>query len=322
MSLRGVNLNMIPVLQALLREKSVSRAAKRLNLTQPAVSIALAKLRAELDDPLLVLVGRDMELTPRGHALVRPVEDACAALERVLAPPTFDPGAAVRTFVMATFDYSALIAGPRMIRALAKQAPGISMHFMNWSLRYSGQIPAHVDVMLLPLEAIQQFKDEQLRYEGVFHDQIVYMAGPGNPLYNCSEPTLQDLQEQRTVRFSPGHGDTASINGNPFNFHYSPLFIPEAKGRELALTEQFSLAPLMALLSGSMCEAPRRLVEALQQYIPLRIFDAGLPTVEVFVTWRRTLDSDPGHRWFRELLMETIRDDRFTSPDEVEPGVS
>ena len=81
MSIRSINLNLIPILQALLKEESVAKAAIQVNLSQPAMSGALARLRLILDDPLLVRVGRSMRLTPRAERLRRQLDEICGQVE-------------------------------------------------------------------------------------------------------------------------------------------------------------------------------------------------------------------------------------------------
>src|SRR5256885_2988543 len=101
---RQINLNLLPALEALLREGGVGAAAKRTHVTQSAMSHSLRKLRELLGDPLLVPMGRSLVLTPRAKALRGRITDALEALGGALEPPRFDPRTSTRTFRIATVD--------------------------------------------------------------------------------------------------------------------------------------------------------------------------------------------------------------------------
>ncbi|MCQ4314323.1 LysR family transcriptional regulator [Pseudomonas stutzeri] len=128
MNIYNFDLNLLRVLDALLRERNVSRAAERLSLSQPAVSNALNRLRELLDDPLLVRVGRVMQPTPRALSLEAPIRDALQQIEHTLnAGDFFDPSTSRQRFVIAVTDYVELICMPRLMAHLADVAPGIQL---------------------------------------------------------------------------------------------------------------------------------------------------------------------------------------------------
>jgi len=128
MNIYNFDLNLLRVLDALLRERNVSRAAERLSLSQPAVSNALNRLRELLDDPLLVRVGRAMQPTPRALSLEAPIRDALQQIEHTLnAGDFFDPATSRQRFVIAVTDYVELICMPRLMAHLAQVAPGVQL---------------------------------------------------------------------------------------------------------------------------------------------------------------------------------------------------
>jgi len=128
MNIYNFDLNLLRVLDALLRERNVSRAAERLSLSQPAVSNALNRLRELLDDPLLVRVGRAMQPTPRALSLETPIRDALQQIEHTLnAGDFFDPATSRQRFVIAVTDYVELICMPRLMAHLAQVAPGVQL---------------------------------------------------------------------------------------------------------------------------------------------------------------------------------------------------
>ncbi|MUF06824.1 LysR family transcriptional regulator [Pseudomonas sp. CCM 7893] len=125
--LRRIDLNLLVVLDALLSEQHVTRAAERLHLSQPAVSHALARLRDLLGDPLLVRQGGTLAPTPRALELAAPLADALAQVQALLAPNRFDPASAKRTFRLAMSDYGAALLLPGLVRTLRREAPGIDL---------------------------------------------------------------------------------------------------------------------------------------------------------------------------------------------------
>lgn len=128
MNIYTFDLNLLRVLDALLRERNVSRAAERLSLSQPAVSNALNRLRELLDDPLLVRAGRAMQPTPRALSLEAPIRDALQQIEHTLnAGDFFDPASSRQRFVIAVTDYVELICMPALMAHLANVAPGIQL---------------------------------------------------------------------------------------------------------------------------------------------------------------------------------------------------
>ncbi|WP_309349428.1 LysR substrate-binding domain-containing protein [Telmatospirillum sp.] len=126
-NLRGIDLNLLVVLDALLVERHVSRTALRLNMSQPAVSHALARLRSLLDDPLLTRQGGGLAPTIRAMELSKPLAEALAQIRSVLGPDSFEPGRTKHTFRLAMSDYGAEIVLPNLLRTLRRSAPSIDL---------------------------------------------------------------------------------------------------------------------------------------------------------------------------------------------------
>jgi DNA-binding transcriptional LysR family regulator len=126
-NLRSVDLNLLVTLQALLEEKHISRAALRLHRSQPAVSHALANLRRQFNDPLLVRRSGGLELTPRAVELLPALNRALSHVGDLLDAPQFDPAQSKRSFRLAMSDYGARVVLPALIRTLRQVAPGIDL---------------------------------------------------------------------------------------------------------------------------------------------------------------------------------------------------
>lgn len=157
MNISTFDLNLLRVLDALLRECNVSRAAERLSLSQPAVSNALNRLRVLLDDPLLVRVGRSMQPTPRAQDLAGPIRAALQQIEQSLsAGEVFDPARSKQRFSIAVTDYVELICMPRLIEQLSRLAPGIriEIHHLSPTLPSEALDKGELDLVLGRFEEI------------------------------------------------------------------------------------------------------------------------------------------------------------------------
>jgi len=304
MSLRAVNLNLIPVLRALLRYQSISDAAEAVHLSQPTVSVALARLRETLGDPLLVRVGRKMELTQRARDLIKPVEDACDALEAVLMAPEFNPSLAVRTFSIATSDHMSALLGPPLIAALARQSPRITVHFMGYTADMGVRHRlGEVDLTIMPRQVIELFGYQELRIKHLFREDFVDVIGPSHKL--AGKPRVTGLEAALYPRaiFAPTV-QLREIFGQAYGI---PGATDGTFGSQPSIAAKFDqLMPLlmMAALGDMIVTIPRYLALRLQAFFGLRIIGESVPPIDVCLTWSPILETDPAHRWFRTLLAE------------------
>jgi len=125
--IRKNDLNLLVVLDVLLDELHISNAAKRLNLSQPAMSRALARLRIMFDDPLIVRVSKGYQRTPRGEMLVSTVGSILNKIENTLSEREFDPEVYQHEFVVCTLDYGEAVLMPRIMERIMAEAPGIKI---------------------------------------------------------------------------------------------------------------------------------------------------------------------------------------------------
>ena len=135
LNLRTFDLNLLKVFDTVMAERSLTRAAEQLALTQPAVSNALRRLRDALGDELLVRKGRSLEPTPRGQELWPAVRDTLQRLQASLAPAVFEPATADTTFVLTMADATAAELMPGLVEVLARDAPGISLRVVPLTTR-------------------------------------------------------------------------------------------------------------------------------------------------------------------------------------------
>src|SRR5689334_4944846 len=149
-NISSINLNLMVALQALLDERSVTRAAKRTGVTQPAMSNTLAQLRTLFGDPLFRRGAHGLEPTPRALALAEPVRQGLRLLSDALVTPSFDAASAERAFVVAASDYVEFVLMPPLMRRLAVEAPGVRIEIRPWGLHEvpSSLARAEADLMI------------------------------------------------------------------------------------------------------------------------------------------------------------------------------
>ena len=178
-ALQNLDLNLLVSLDALLRERSVTRAAAGLGLSQPTLSTALSRLRRHFDDELLTRVGNSYELTPLATDLVERVTGAVGVLERVFAgQPEFDPAVSDREFTVVVSDYAATVLGGPLSELLAAEAPSVCLRFQQMRTETVDAAPESlraVDGLLLPHGYLTD-----LPHQDLYDDQWVCMVGAGN----------------------------------------------------------------------------------------------------------------------------------------------
>ena len=266
--LRRIDLNLLVILDALLGEQHVTRAAERLHLSQPAVSHALARLRDLLGDPLLVRAGSGLAPTARALELAAPLAETLAQVQSLLAPNTFDPASARRTFRLAMSDYGAAIILPGLIRTLRAEAPGIDLQISHASREgmVEGLLNGDIDLAagVLPelpgeLRSTPLFEeryvcllDRQSLPAGGVLDLPTYlsrphvlleMRGSGTPEI---ERTLTALRERRRVAISLPHWSVASqfISGTDLILTVASRALNEVDDESLIVVPPpFEIAP-------------------------------------------------------------------------------
>lgn len=303
MSLRAVNHNLLPVLLALLRDRNVTLAARNLGLSQPAVSKSLTQLRAILGDELLVRAGRGLVLTKRGEDLLAPVAAICESLDRLWRAQTFDPAASTREFVIAGTDYCAMLMVPALAQALAVQAPGVSMRFVDLVPQMLMEERADIDFAMAPDFMVPPPLMEAGGVMTLFVEDFVAVVAKDHPLAAARDGPLKDTGSTPSILF--GNDDPLlprELRGA------MPLAIPSPT---LAVVRQFLTLPLLALLTGAVAAVPRRLVTLISPLLPLHIVPGAAPDrqVSMVLAWHKRRDGDADHRWFRDLIATHLADD-------------
>jgi DNA-binding transcriptional LysR family regulator len=296
-TLAAIDLNLLVVLRALLRERHVTRAAARVGLSQSAASHALARLRELLGDPLLVRQGRAQALTPRATRLLPALERGLGDLEAAIAGhPEFDPATARRRFTIGASDYlQALMIGP-LLRKLAAQAPQIDLTIVVFpnleELLESGAI----DLVL----TVDNQTPRAAKRETLFAEGFTCMVRRGHPEIK-QRLSLKRYLAQRHLVIAP--------SGTPGSLVDTAL---ERRGleRRVALrVTNFLIAPVVVSETDLINTMPTRLARHLAKTYPLRLFPPPLelPHFEYCMSWHPRLDGDPSQRWLREFVASVTK---------------
>lgn len=294
--LAGFDLNLLLVLDALLAERHVTRAAARLGLTQSAASHALSRLRALLGDPLLVRgPGGAMVPTPRAEALQPALRQALAHLDRALrGTPAFEPATARRTFRVATTDYGELVLLPPLIAALTREAPEVDL----WAV----QIPTDpADALAAGTVdcAIGVWRDRPwpagIYQKKLFDERFTCVVRRGHPAAK-QRLTLARYVSLPHVLIAPG--------GRPGSFVDEAL-ADLGKTRRVAVTvAHFLVAPHVVTASDMIVTIPARVARALAKPLRLALLEAPLelPGFTMSMVWHERAHQDPAQRFLREQL--------------------
>ena len=177
MHFRGLDLNLLVALDALITEKSISRTGEKINLSQPATSGALARLRDFFKDDLLVPVGRKMVLTPLAEELGQPVRQLLMQAEAIInRSPHFSPETSQRTFRLVMPDYVATVLMSRALPEIQHRAPGIAVEVLVPSIHSDRLDRGEADLMIVP----KQYLAKDHPSEPLFADEFVCVAWTGN----------------------------------------------------------------------------------------------------------------------------------------------
>ncbi|WP_457489048.1 LysR family transcriptional regulator [Tardiphaga sp. P5_C10] len=298
MNLRNVDLNLLVVLDALLSERNVSRAAQRIGLSQSAMSAALARLREVFHDPLLVRVGRGLALTRNAEDLIVPIRDALSRIEQALLQrPGFDPAVDARTFSISASDYASLVLLTQFVRAIASEAPNITIHLLPRARDAARMLQTdQADIVIEPSEL---FGDSEFPCTPVFTDRWLCAVDAGNREVPKRKITKEQFLALPHLVY--GIGQDRQLNLADQHLVQSGIL------RRIDVTvESFLLVPFFLqgtpLISLVLARAAKRLAATTN----IRTLEPpfSLPDIHETMYWHPRHTTDSGHRWLRERLKQ------------------
>jgi DNA-binding transcriptional LysR family regulator len=293
---RTVNLNLLPALEALLAVGTVGGAARRMHVTQSAMSHSLGKLRQLFGDPLFVPSGRRLVQTPLAIRLAAELPRALSQLSEALsAPEPFEPRTAVRAFRIATFDYFELTTLPDVIDYIGQRAPGVRLEIERFSPAHLGELVSG-DVDLALIGASMPVPQAGLRRQALYDDPFAVLVRQGHPRVGRELDLDTYLALGHVLVSVEGRRDGAIDRALAKSGH----------SRRVALrVPHFVSAPVAVLRSDHICTIASSVARRARELFGLRVFapPVALPAAGVVALWSRRLDLDPASVWLRELFV-------------------
>lgn len=292
----GADLNLLRVLGALLDERHLTRAGKRLNLTQSATSHALARLRRLFDDALFVRTARGLSPTPRALELEEPVREALLAFERCFrGKEPFEPARAARKFSLASSDYGSFVLAPKLVSRLREEAPAVDLWLRALRSPFEEQLArGEVDVVTVPTR--RSDLPAGIRSRPLYRERFVCLLRQSHPAVKNGRVALANWTKMRHVFIAP--------DGTPGGAVDEALARVGERRRVAVAVPHFLLAPHLVVDSDLVLTVGARVAEAFARHLPVQVVapPIKLPDYELRMYWHERNHRDPAHQWFREAI--------------------
>lgn len=295
-----MDLNLLRYLVVLVQECSVSRAADRVFVTQPAMSAALKRLREAFSDPILVRSGQTMSATPRARELIATVEPMLLTVHGLtLRQPAFEPRRSRHSFTVMCSDYVQFAILRRLVRLLSEEAPGVELvvrpanpgKAQAWM--ESGQVDLGIGYLPAP--------PESLRARLLFGEDQVCLVRKGHPvLRRTFTPEL--YADMTHVGISPGG---AGIYGATIDRTLRSLGIRRRVGLTLP---SFLAVPYVVSATDHIATVPLRIARHFSRFLPLELLPTPmrLPAFEISMHWHERVHQDMANIWLRKQVVAAV----------------
>lgn len=304
MNITSVNLNLLVAFEALIEERSVSRAAARVGLSQPALSNALGRLRDTFSDPLFIRTAHGMTATARALELAGPVRGGLSQLRGALAErPRFDPAVSTRSFRLAMTDYAELLLLGPLVRRIQRKAPEVQILIRRLDRIF---IAPEAELRSGAFDAAVGFFPEANALEpgtysqDLFVEENVCMARKGHPL----------LRKRLTLRqFAAASHVAVFYRADSRGLIDTILAGHGLRRRLLAATPHFLTVPYVVAESDLIAVVPAGLAARFRKRLPLEVRKSPLrlPPFRMRMLWHEHTAEDPADAWLRSEITECFR---------------
>ncbi|MCX2980845.1 LysR family transcriptional regulator [Halieaceae bacterium IMCC14734] len=296
MNLRAIDLNLLTVFDAVITEGNVTRAAEKIGMSQPAVSIAIARFRHIAKDELFERTGRGVKPTPRALQLAAPIRRALDMVSGALEQAAeFNVAASERTFNLVLGDYGELALLPRLIQSLQEHDSDIRLRTLSaagMDLKkemHFGNVDLHVWVT--PMD------DAELISQQAGTTEEVCLVRRDHPTVKNTLSLKQYAALEHLVFELPGGYGPSIIDRE--------LWAHGLKRKHRVSVHSFFNVPRILSSTDLVCSMPMQIAKSFAEVHPLKIVKFPLERkLPVFFTWHSSNDNDPGHIWLREHLMD------------------
>ena len=307
MHINKIDLNLLVVFDTIYAEASITRTSRRLNLSQPAISHALGRLREMVEDPLFKRQGRVMTPTPLARRMIEPIRQSLQGIEAALTKSNrFAPGSAVKHFTVGLRDIQEAAVLGKLMRGIAASAPGVTISTVRTERRElerelsAGTIDAAIDV-LLPLP-------DEIRRERLRTEWLTVVARTRHPKVGRRLSLRTYLSAEHIAVSSRRRG----LSAEDFELGRHNL------RRRIRLRCQSHLAACRVVsetnLILTMPQRHARILNALfgNQLLP---FPLKVPAFDTYLYWHAGADGDPANAWLRQQLIGALRSSRAGRPE-------
>jgi DNA-binding transcriptional LysR family regulator len=298
-----VDLNLFTVFDAVLRTRSVTRAAETLGLNQSSTSNALQRLRDTFNDPLFVRSGNQMIPTPLASAMAEPIRNALGEVQQALgAARTFDPAHSDRTFRVSVNDIGQLVFIPKLMAHIRRTAPGVSVETVDTGAHQAKHLLAEgtVDLVIGPLD---DFGAEYHR-QALFSDTIVCVVS-GRRFRGRDRLSLEEYLTGLHGTYRPAAPSHILINRA-----VEQVFAANRRERRVALRLAYmtGIGPVIEA-TDLIFTFPNALASHIAQVANVRVMPAPFkaPRVEISQEWHHRFHRDPGTQWLRQTVAALFR---------------
>lgn len=301
-NIRDIDLNLLVLLDALLRERSVTKAARAMNMTQPAMSNALKRLRKLLGDPVLVRTASGMQPTARAEQLHRPVRNALAQMEAAIAPNrAFEPATAERLFTILITDYAASVLMPQVVGVLEREAPNIALNILSASADAIDQIERGEADFL-----VNQFG----QLPANFHQQRLWTDRLACLIRKDHPALIAGGGELSIEAFLAQHHIVITQTGVGLSRLDNALADRGLMRSISVLTRHYQLPRELVANSDMIAALPARIARYQARHLGLEVMQPPieLPEFQIGIAWGALDHHDVAHRWLRERIIAIARE--------------
>lgn len=298
MRFNKLDLNLLVALDALLKERSITKAAEGLNLSPSALSNSLAKLREYFDDELLVQIGRKMEITPRAASLQDAVRDVLLRVDSTIAiQPAFVPHESDRSFRIFASDYVQMVLGPHLMELAARERCTAKFEFLpQIGNPHKDLERGEADLLVIPAGFLSPEHPMEVLYE----ENFVCVLWEGSSLAK-SELTFDQY-------VAAGHAVMRPLNtqGDAFEAWFVKRF--GISRRNVIFTYGFSMLPALVVGTQIIATMHARLAHQLVKSWPVVLKPCPIPvdTMQQCIQWHKYRTQDPGLLWLRKLMAQAV----------------
>lgn len=310
--IRNFDINLLVAFKALMRERSVSRAAEIMFISQSAMSHVLHRLRQQLDDPVLVKTSQGMQPTERALSLIKPVEKVLQEVEQIIQQPSsFDPASSMRRFVLGATDYLEFLLLPPLINQIIPTAPAVDIHVQRTASEFpSESLENNTLDMILGFEVMLS-PPAQFHRLTLFNDRMACVVRKDHPLASEGELSMEQYLAANHMLISRTGSNIGVID--------DWLAKRKFERRIGLIVPHFLSAPLIVAQTDYVLSLPLRIGQQFASFAPLKVLSLPfeLPVFDLVMIWHPLRDKEPGHLWLRQQIIDVCHSFKATPESSV-----